>query len=146
MTKVQQAMPQLDANEKLRQCKFKERISACSLNSESKMTAIHQFMIDANHFHIEVSFGTTDSDKLSKHSSNILQRMIYNIPKLVVTLSPVFPNLFPCVYFQMCFRNRSWADKTAYVMIDRAIIHIEDKPYYSYFIFDCIFLILEGQK
>ena len=28
-----------------------------------------QFMFDANHFHIEATLGTTDSDKLSKQSS-----------------------------------------------------------------------------
>ena len=28
-----------------------------------------QFMFDANHFHIEATLETTDSDKLSQHSS-----------------------------------------------------------------------------
>ena len=58
-----------------------------------------QFLFDANHFHIEATLDTTDSDNLSKHFSYFLQRKM-----LVVTLLQVFPNLFPCVYivqFQM---------------------------------------------
>ena len=50
-------------------------------------------MFNSYHFHIETTFDTTDSVKLSK----LTKKDIYS-PKLVVTFLHVFPNLFPCVY------------------------------------------------
>ena len=54
-------------------------------------------MLGTNHFHIEATFDTTDSDKVSKSLHNFTKKDIYS-PRLVVTLLQVFPNLFPCVY------------------------------------------------
>ena len=59
-------------------------------------------MFDAYQFHIERTFNTTESDKLSKQSSFFIiltKKDIYS-QKLVVTLLQVFPNLFPCVYIR----------------------------------------------
>ena len=55
-------------------------------------------MFDAKYCHIEATLETTDSDKLSKHSSYFFTKKDIYSPKLVVTLLQVFPNLFPCVY------------------------------------------------
>ena len=58
-------------------------------------------MFDANRFHIESTFDTADSGKVSKHSSKLFTKKdIYSL-KLVVTLLQVFPNLFPCVYIKI---------------------------------------------
>ena len=62
-------------------------------------------MFDANHFHLESTFDTADSWKVSlKHSS----KDIYSL-KLVVQ---VFPNLFPCVFIHINERLISNVCKT----------------------------------
>ena len=54
--------------------KLSQRISARSVNPAKKFLIKDgrcppQFMFDAYHFHKETTFDTTDSVKLSKHSS-----------------------------------------------------------------------------
>ena len=61
-----------------------QRISARSVNLAENFLIKDgrcppQFMVDAYHFHIETTFDTTDSVKLSKHSSSFLQRRIYTV-------------------------------------------------------------------
>ena len=72
-------MSQLDSHEKLLQCGFTERTK---LSQRIPVRSFHlaknflikdgrcppQVMFDANHFHIEATFDTTDSDKMSKQS------------------------------------------------------------------------------
>ena len=49
--------------------KLSQRLSARSVNLSKDGRCPQQFMFDAYHFHIETTFDTTDSVKLSTHSS-----------------------------------------------------------------------------
>ena len=65
-------------------------------------------MFDADHFHIEATFDTLDSDKVSKQVFIIFTKKDIYSPKLVVTLLQVFPNLFPCVYLLQTRQNLTY--------------------------------------
>ena len=60
---------------------YPKRISARSVNLAKNGRCPLQFMFDAYHFHIETTFDTTDSVKLSKHSSLFLQGMICTVQR-----------------------------------------------------------------
>ena len=64
--------------------KLSQRISARSVNLAKNFCIKDgrcppQFMFDAYQYHKETNFDTTDSVKLSKHSSLFLQRRIYTV-------------------------------------------------------------------
>ena len=60
-------------------------------------------MFDSNHFyiHVKATLDTTDFKTLSNHPLYVFRDKDIHNPKMEfqITLLPVFPNLFSCVYF-----------------------------------------------